>query len=266
MRCPTDSLRRIRCRGSRFSNWGSADDAPPPMRATDARHRCTWPPRRGAVGVRVDCDGEANTRSEEVSMPSPHHPCPRSLAATVGRATTIEERFVAGDPSALGSLLAANGPRLRAQAERILNDRHLSDDALSMALFKAWSTRHTYDPSRPIGPWLYGIVRRCSIDIARYERRRAPVAARLVEDQPDPDVMAVDRSIDTETVRRAVGLLPASEREVIIMYHFLGFSQAEIALAQGVPVGTVKSRSNRARGRLRASLHHLQRAPGRPRG
>jgi RNA polymerase sigma-70 factor (ECF subfamily) len=58
-------------------------------------------------------------------------------------------------------------------------------------------------------------------------------------------------------VRTAVDQLPADEREVVRLSHFVGLTHREIAERLGVPLGTVKSRSNRAHRRLAALLGHV---------
>lgn len=68
-----------------------------------------------------------------------------------------------------------------------------------------------------------------------------------------PDVGIDDQSVNADqadALRRALDLLPSSQREAIVLRHYLGLSEAETAEVLGVPTGTVKSRLSRARAQL----------------
>ena len=78
---------------------------------------------------------------------------------------------------------------------------------------------------------------------------------------PETDVavtpLSFERTWEAFEVRRALDDLPPDERHVMKLVHLEGMTQAEVAEALGIPVGTVKSRSNRAHRRLAAALRHL---------
>jgi RNA polymerase sigma-70 factor (ECF subfamily) len=69
---------------------------------------------------------------------------------------------------------------------------------------------------------------------------------------------SAETAYDAWEVRRAVGDLPADEREVVRLQHLDGLTQREIADRLDIPLGTVKSRSVRAYRRLAAALGHLR--------
>lgn len=66
------------------------------------------------------------------------------------------------------------------------------------------------------------------------------------------------RSWDAWQVRRAVDTLDTDEREIVRLQYFAQLSLHEISARLGIPVGTVKSRSHRARQRLSTALAHLR--------
>jgi RNA polymerase sigma-70 factor (ECF subfamily) len=108
-----------------------------------------------------------------------------------------------------------------------------------------------------------GHTRRVCIDLYRRDRR----APDLTEtgDAPDgraPDDVEVsaERSWAAWEVRRAVESLRPEEREVIRLAHFHGLSLPEVAQLLDIPVGTVKSRSNRAYRHLAQVLDHARRS------
>lgn len=140
-------------------------------------------------------------------------------------------------------------------ASSILRDQGRAADAAQATFVKAWAARRSFDPSRPLAPWLYQIARNEAIDVFRRERR-------LVADGDGPDVESPSPSFDAAweawEVRRAVDRLDPAEREVVRLAWFEGLTHAEIATRLGAAIGTVKSRSHRAHQHLAAALGHLR--------
>jgi RNA polymerase sigma-70 factor (ECF subfamily) len=142
-------------------------------------------------------------------------------------------------------------------ARSFLRDRHRAEDAVQQALLQAWRASSTFDPDRPLGPWLYTITRRVCLDILRTDRR-VPAPRSIDHDAPgSSDTSAtVERSWLAWEVRRAVDGLPADERTIVRLTHLEGMSQAAIAQRLDLPLGTVKSRAFRAHRRLAHVLGH----------
>jgi RNA polymerase sigma-70 factor (ECF subfamily) len=122
----------------------------------------------------------------------------------------------------------------------------------------AFEKRHTYDPARPSArPWLYGIASNLVAKHRRREARRLRATARLAGRRLAPDDLAdrVSGALDADRlwhrVADAVAALPEPERDALLLHVWEGLPYDDIATAQGVPVGTVRSRLHRARGRLR---------------
>jgi RNA polymerase sigma factor (sigma-70 family) len=135
------------------------------------------------------------------------------------------------------------------------------DEAESMVgeIFRiAFEKRHTYDLVRPTArPWLYGIATNLLAKHRRREARRIHAVARLAAhrlppiDLADGVSSAVDAADLWPRVADAVTALPEPERDALVLHVWEGLSYEEVADALGVPIGTVRSRLNRARGRLR---------------
>jgi RNA polymerase sigma-70 factor (ECF subfamily) len=132
-------------------------------------------------------------------------------------------------------------------------------DTLVGEVFRiAFEKRHTYDLDRPLArPWLYGIATNLLARHRRREARRYHAMARLAA-QRVPAVELDDRVSDVfdaadrwARVAAAVADLPEPERDALILHVWEGLSYEEVAGALDIPVGTVRSRLNRARGRLR---------------
>ncbi len=122
----------------------------------------------------------------------------------------------------------------------------------------AFEKRATYDRDRPNArPWLYGIATNLLAHHRRTEARRIGATARLLargqpgDDATDQIVERLDAEELWPHVADAVAALPEGERDALLLYVWEELSYDEIARALDVPVGTVRSRLNRARLNLR---------------
>ncbi|MDQ1479470.1 MAG: hypothetical protein QOI44_331 [Actinomycetota bacterium] len=122
----------------------------------------------------------------------------------------------------------------------------------------AFEKRETYDCERPNArPWLYGIATNLLAHHRRTEARRISATARLLarrpagEDASDQVVERLDAEALWSHVADAVAALPEGERDALLLFVWEELSYDEIASALDVPVGTVRSRLNRARENLR---------------
>ncbi|GAA2714263.1 RNA polymerase sigma factor [Actinoplanes palleronii] len=97
-------------------------------------------------------------------------------------------------------------------------------------------------------PWLFVIARRAVLN-----RLREAYASPEPVDEPPPGDEA-EAVVNRELVAGALAALPVREREVLLLFHLEDQSLDACAQICGVPVGTVKSRLNRARGLLRREL------------
>jgi RNA polymerase sigma-70 factor (ECF subfamily) len=161
------------------------------------------------------------------------------------------------DPRQFGGIFDRHATTLY----RYLVRRVAVDDAeglLSEIFRVAFEKRGTYDCSRPNArPWLYGIATNLVAHHRRSEARRIHATARLLAhhtDDADPTeqlVSDVDAVQFWPHVASAVANLPREERDALVLYVWEGLSYDEIAVALNIPVGTVRSRLNRAREALR---------------
>jgi RNA polymerase sigma-70 factor (ECF subfamily) len=147
---------------------------------------------------------------------------------------------------------------------RILGERSMAEELVQEVFLKVWRSSGTFDPSRgSFSPWLYRVTRSVALDLYRKRARRVrPVSDGQLHIAAERDSSAgpqelVDESWLSWRVSRALEVLDAPHREVIDLAYFGGLSQREISLRTGILLGTVKSRTARAFGRLRTEL-----APG----
>jgi RNA polymerase sigma factor (sigma-70 family) len=115
--------------------------------------------------------------------------------------------------------------------------------------FRRWDR---LDPERPVRPWLYGIAANLMRHHWRKERRMLRAYART---GVDPVSTEDEHAEDTRELAAALAELRRDEREILLLTGWAELTDAEIADALGIPVGTVKSRLSRAREKLRNRLY-----------
>ncbi|MFD6496344.1 RNA polymerase sigma factor [Streptomyces sp. NPDC060188] len=139
-----------------------------------------------------------------------------------------------------------------------------ADDLMADTFTTAFQQRHRYDPARATGdgarPWLFGIATNLAGRYRRAEARRFKALARVAApaDHEDPVADRAAARAGAQAVGRelaaALAALPARHRDVLLLVAWSGLGYEEVAQALDVPIGTVRSRLHRARGRLRQAL------------
>jgi RNA polymerase sigma-70 factor (ECF subfamily) len=145
--------------------------------------------------------------------------------------------------------LIAAIPSLRAFAFSLLKDRDRADDIVQDTIVRAWQHRDRFEEGTNFGAWLFTILRNLVYSAHRKRVREVEDAdgsysARL---KTHPDQQS---HLDFEDFQRALQTIPLDQREALLLVAAEGLSYEEAAEITGVAVGTVKSRVNRARGRL----------------
>jgi RNA polymerase sigma-70 factor, ECF subfamily len=166
----------------------------------------------------------------------------------------------AGDGASYARLLAAAVPFLRRVALRAGVPDSAADDVVQNTLIGVHAARHTYDPARPLKPWLAAIARRRAIDW----RRRGSAAMRhevAFDDQAlaafgsDETIQAVARRDEARELRRCVETLPARQRTAIELLKFREMDLKAASAESGLSVGALKIATHRAVARLRALMN-----------
>jgi RNA polymerase sigma-70 factor, ECF subfamily len=176
-------------------------------------------------------------------------------------------RASAGDHEAFSQLAAAAIPGLYRIAYLILRDPESARDVVQDALIAAWrDIRGLRDPSR-FDAWLHRLTVRACYRAARNARNRAYAEVPLlpIHDLPSADedqrMLAVRDQLEGGFRR-----LSPQERAVLVLHYYLDLPQTEAAKIMGIPVGTMKSRLNRATRALRAELDAHDRATAMSKG
>jgi RNA polymerase sigma-70 factor (ECF subfamily) len=123
----------------------------------------------------------------------------------------------------------------------------------------AFQRRKTFDAARENAlPWLYGIGSNLLLKHRRAEARRLRASARMAATGHAADrrtsAAAFDARVLFPRVADAIDALPDSERETLLLFAWEELPYESVAQALEVPIGTVRSRLNRARARLRELL------------
>lgn len=136
----------------------------------------------------------------------------------------------------------------------------LADDLAAQTFTEAFATRARYDLERPdAAPWLYGIATNLLRRHRRTEERQLRAYARTgVDPAFATDLEAVIERLDARSngpgLAAALAALHQRDRDVLLLFAWGDHSYEDIAYALGIPVGTVRSRLNRARRSMRELL------------
>lgn len=160
-----------------------------------------------------------------------------------------------GDGAAYARLMAALLPVVRRMVAKRLPGAGDREDVVQDVLLTVHSVRHTYDPARPLLPWLAAIVgHRCG-DAARRQGRRGRRQVDL--DRLPETVGAVETNtlvMDGDALRRALARLPPGQRQAVELVKLREMSLAEAASVSGMSAGALKVAVHRAIKALKGML------------
>jgi RNA polymerase sigma factor (sigma-70 family) len=153
-----------------------------------------------------------------------------------------------GSPRAFGELFDRHAASVHRYAASRVGET-IADDVMSETFLVAFEKRAAFDHSRDsANPWLLGIATnllhrhyRTETRLLRATERSANQAA--IATSADPDTM--------QDVAAALATMPRADRDTLLLFAWADLSYEDIASAMHVPVGTVRSRLNRARRTLR---------------
>jgi RNA polymerase sigma-70 factor (ECF subfamily) len=157
-------------------------------------------------------------------------------------------------------------------AYRVIGTQEGASDACQDAFLKAFKSMGQYRGGS-FKSWLMRIITNTCYDQLRYKKRRPsdslealmensgtePVSMTSSAERPEDNVMRHELN---DMLQQGINQLPEDQRIVLILNDVQGFSYQEISEITGQPLGTVKSRLSRARGRLRDFLREQELLPG----
>src|SRR5579864_1898045 len=170
-----------------------------------------------------------------------------------GNLEALMARYQAGDFAAARSLIERISPGLHRYFDAQSLNRADADDLLQEAWLRIHRVRHTFQPGKPLLPWVYAIARRVRVD---HYRRSVRTSAReqrwdeLHESVASPGV----ESQHPDQLQELLAPLSESQREVLEMMKVAGMSLEEVARATSCSVGSVKQKVHRAYEKLRQTM------------
>ena len=164
-----------------------------------------------------------------------------------------------GDPDAAAAFLQRFQRRVFGLAVTIVGDQRAAEDIAQEAFVRAWRHAAAYDSRRgTVATWLLTITRNLAIDSVRVRRPvvidpDSILALNLSDGGRLPDELAALRD-DADRLSAAMTQLPAEQRRALVMAGLLGHTAREVSEAEGIPLGTAKTRIRTALLRLRSAL------------
>ena len=164
----------------------------------------------------------------------------------------------AGDQRSYAAFLHEASIFVRVIARRFHRDASTVEDVVQETLLSLHRVRHTYEPGRPVEPWVAAVARARAIDALRAQKRRAPFEQAMSPEamsevadraRPSEDALALRGEVDA-----ALGGLSPGQRAAVRMLKIEELSLSEAALASGQSIPALKSLLHRAMLALRASV------------
>jgi len=144
-------------------------------------------------------------------------------------------------------------PHLRAFARTLAGEPAGADDLAQDAMMKAWDARASFQMGTNMKAWTFMILRNQFYS----EKRRSWRQSQLDQEAAERTLVAVDdpeAPVALDELRMSLAMLPAEQREALVLVGAGGFAYEEAAEICNCAVGTVKSRVSRARRALHAIL------------
>lgn len=175
-----------------------------------------------------------------------------------------------GDRSALDQLILTYQTRAYQYAFRLTRNTDEASDIVAEAFIRVYNAIGHFKGQSSFSTWLYRIVTNCFLDARKRDKSRAVVSLdapvqpggqegsrQIMDDGPDPYELS-EAGVRGDRIQRALAKLPEYQRAMIVMFHLEMLAYEEISQSLDLPIGTVKSRMNRARLALREILEKEQ--------
>ena len=166
-----------------------------------------------------------------------------------------------GDPEAFEQLMEPMEQLVWRVCWHYTGDREASSDCAQDAMIRIWRGLESYRGDCAFESWVYRIAANCSMDWLRKKKRDRSVSMEPMKEQGfDPadtspgtedQVIAKD---ERRRLREAIALLPEDQREALVLTQLERVPYEEAARMLDTTEGTVKSRVNRAKAKLREIL------------
>jgi len=171
------------------------------------------------------------------------------------------QHYSKGDEAAFREIVNRYKNSLYAFLKQFLNQSDLVDDVFQETFLQLFTSRKSFDPSRPLRPWLFTIAANKAKDALRKSQRTAavPIGTLTESEEMSFDEMLnalssdaavpyddVERGETVSLVNEVIANMPENLREILALAYFQQFSYKQMADILSIPIGTVKSRLHAA--------------------
>jgi RNA polymerase sigma-70 factor (ECF subfamily) len=171
------------------------------------------------------------------------------------------DRYAAGDESAFYEIVSRYKNSLYTFLKQFLNRQDLVEDIFQETFLQLFTSRESFDPNRPLRPWLFTIAANKAKDALRKAQRMNAIPIGTISESQD---MSFDDVLNTLTsdntmpyedlekgeissrVAEVIKNMPENLREILILAYYNKFSYKQMAQILSIPIGTVKSRLHTA--------------------
>jgi RNA polymerase sigma-70 factor (ECF subfamily) len=175
------------------------------------------------------------------------------------------DRYAAGEETAFREIVNRYKNGLYTFLTQFLNRRDMVEDVFQETFLQLFTSRDSFDTSRPLHPWLFTIAANKAKDALRKQQRTAAIPIGTIAESQDlsfDDVLntlssdrttpyeKLEKSETASRVGQVIANMPENLREILILAYFNKFSYKQMAQILSIPIGTVKSRLHTAVGRF----------------
>jgi RNA polymerase sigma-70 factor (ECF subfamily) len=170
-------------------------------------------------------------------------------------------RYGRGDEAAFREIVSRYKNSLYAFLKQFLNRQELAEDVFQETFLQLFTSRDSFDPSRPLRPWLFTIAANKAKDALRKSQRVAAIPIGTLSDSQEMSFDDVLNTLSSDStmpyeeleqgetsarVAQTIANMPENLREILILAYFNKFSYKQMANILSIPIGTVKSRLHTA--------------------
>jgi len=166
----------------------------------------------------------------------------------------VIHQVLQGDVDSFRLLVQRYQKPIISMINNIINDQHMCEDIAQDVFFTAYKKLASFDPARSnFSTWLFTIAKNKSLNALK--KKRALSMSQLPEkaDSRNPSDELDEKELFDE-LDKILQTLPARQKTAFVLAEFEKLSYAEIAQIEGVRIGTIKSRINRAKRKLSSAL------------
>ena len=172
-------------------------------------------------------------------------------------------RFQSGDENAYVELVNRYKDKLTNFVFYLLKDEEHSEDIVQDTFIRLYEKKHYYKEIAKFSTWIYTIARNlANTELRKKSRTKIMYLSQMSNHKKDYDLKSSDPELNTnieneflmKEIHAAIDKLPENYKSVVILRDIQGLGYEQISNIVGVPLGTVKSRINRARLQLQLDL------------